>query len=632
MRLFTLVFFLFNSAILFAQTFELCKIMDNEMKQAKFKLNHKSNPATASYDIKYNRLELEINPEVKYIKGKVVTYFTTTDSIDAILFDLTDSLRVDSVVYHSVNVSFKRTVSNTVSAILPAVLPSGSLDSIEVYYQGVPNTNGLGSFVQSSYNGDSIIWTLSQPYGAQEWWPCKNSLTDKIDSIEIIVSSPLNYKTASNGILLKIDTINQNHAFHWKSTYFIPSYLIAISVANYDSYEEQVQLGNNTLLMNHYLFKDQTLIQSNDGLLSFMNLFDSLFGTYPFIKEKYGHASFVRGGGMEHQTMSFMGDYGGELKAHEVAHQWFGNKITCDSWSNLWLNEGFATYLTVLTYEFNTAHSSIYYPIALGGIKASAMTNPNGSVYKADTAIVANLFDDMVYAKGAYLLHMLRWKIGDNAFFQGIRNYINDPELAYSFASTNDLKQHLENASGVNLEEFFKDWFYGKGFPRYSTQWSQTNETLQLSINQQPTDPSVYFFNIPLPYRLIGPNLDTTIVVEPIYNNQLISVAISQQIDSIVFDPKSWVLAESNVSVGLKESNGAELGVELYPNPVLSGNSVEFKATHRIERIEVFSSTGKKVSAQFSNSFISTIGITPGLYFVKFWNTESFELKKLLVQ
>jgi len=596
-----------------------------EFEQGKYKQQQglKSLPQVSGYDVKSYRLDLQLDPTVNYISGSVVVYFeVTADSLSQFQLLLSDSMQVDSVYYAGVNTSYNHQ-NRIILVDLPQIIYSNSLDSIQVFYQGSPQSGGLGTFAQDTIpGGGEMIWTLSQPYGASDWWPCKDDLYDKADSVEIAVTTPLAYKVATNGLRQSIDTLGSQHRYTYKSSYPIASYLIAVAVGNYQFFEEHYQLGNDSLLIEHFLFPNETLSQSNDALEKWLLLFDSLFGEYPFIEEKYGHASFTRGGGMEHQTMSFMTGYGGELVAHELAHQWFGDKVTCANWQDLWLNEGFATYLTGLTYEFNVVHDSIYWPLVLDQWKQTIFQFPDQSVFRADTTDVSILFNPLAYQKGACFLHMLRWVSGDSAFFAGIRNYINDPQLEYGFATTADLKSHFEASSGKNLDEFFKDWFYGKGFPTYTTVWSQTNGRLDLQIEQLPSHPSVYFFNIPLPYKLHASGWDSSIVLNPRFSNERFTLNVGRSIDSLVFDPEGWILAQHDVVTGLADPIKAESSqIKVFPNPFK--NEISIEGVDLNDLIKLYDSKSRLIHQwNYKDRKVILPSLSKGAYFLKIETTD----------
>jgi aminopeptidase N len=457
-----------------------------------------------------------------------------------------------------------------------------------------------------------------------EWWPCQNNLYDKADSVKLIINTPLNYLAASNGLLKKVDTVGNEHRFHWKSNYPIATYLIALSITNYELTEEVVPIGNDSLLMQHYMYPNDSinLQRSKNTTIPFLHFFDSLFGTYPFIEEKYGHASFTFGGGMEHQTLIFMGSYGGELIAHELAHQWFGNKVTCGSWQDVWLNEGFATYLTMLTYEFGVVHDPFYYSVFLENTRQAAFNYPKQSVFRYDTSTVDTLFNHLTYQKGAASLHMLRWIVGDSAFFQGLKNYVNDSSLAYGFAKTKNLQMHLEQSSGMQLDEFFKDWIYGKGFPTYTLLWSQSNNQLQINVMQDQSDPSVYFFNMPIPIQLKGANIDTNIILNPRFSGDQFTFNISQDIDSLVFDPEKWILAQSDIISSLKQTENDDIELSLYPNPTNNILNINIDQPRRFKYIQITDLKGKVVHEQAFSRMLNVNKLASGKYFLHLINDE----------
>ncbi|MEQ8910194.1 MAG: M1 family aminopeptidase [Vicingaceae bacterium] len=549
--------------------FDFQKIINHEKQGHKGFLKSPPKQAGQFIDVHYYRLRLEVDPEVKYIKGAITTYFTATkDKLNKVSLNMSNTLLLDSAKRGNETVKALK-INQEVRLDLVDTLNAGDLDSLTIFYQGVPPTNGLGTFTQSSYNGiDSIIWTLSQPYGASEWWPCKNDLKDKADSVDIQITTTLGNQVASNGLLKKVDTSVNQHTFYWESRYPIATYLIAFAVTNYEVYQDTLHIRNKDLLLQHFQYPGDTvgIFNSLEYIDEFLIFYDSLFGEYPFIKEKYGHASCPFGGGMEHQTMSFMGGYGGEIMAHELAHQWFGNKVTCQSWKDLWLNEGFATYLTAITYDFSVVHDPYYWPIFLDGMQRAAFNYPHGSVYRPDTTNVQELFNGLVYHKGGYLLHMLRFQIGDSLFFQTLSNYVNDPQLTYGFASTQDFKRHLEQTTQRNFDEFFKDWFYGKGFPIYGIEWEQEGNELRLTITQTQTDPSVYFFDSPVPLKLFSNQWDSTLVLNPKFSGDQFSLPVNRQIDSIQFDPELWVLAKADIITDQKDYPLTHQ-LKIYPNP-----------------------------------------------------------------
>ena len=379
---------------------------------------------TANYDIKFHRMKFYIDPDVYRIEGEITTYFVPKTGIDKIKFDFTNIIGVDEVIYNGNSINFNQS-NDILTCTFPSELIENKLDSIKVIYSGIPEENN-DSFFRNHHNGVPIISTLSEPYGAKDWWPCKQDLTDKIDSIEVIIESPIKYRSVSNGLLLSENIIADKRTCIWKHKYPIPAYLIAISVTDYVDFTinyENIE-GNILPIQNHvYPENEASAKVSIEYTKKAMEIFETLFEIYPYSDEKYGHAQFSWGGGMEHTTVSFMGHFSEDLIAHELAHQWFGDKVTCGSWSDIWLNEGFATYLTGLTYEHYKGNFNGWLTNRISHITQST----GGSVYVNDTTSIGTIFSSRLsYSKGAMVLHMLRWKMGDELFCQAIKNYLKD--------------------------------------------------------------------------------------------------------------------------------------------------------------------------------------------------------------
>lgn len=528
------------------------------LNQGNYHLYRNAQSNTGNYDLKYHRLELNVDPDIHYIEGMICSYFVPTqDNFSSIQFDLYDNMTIDSVMYNGQELTHSFPNNTTLDIQFNQPLAINQVDSIKIYYQGAPFVDGFGSFEidQSDCSGDHpLMWTLSEPYGAKTWWPCKESLDDKIDSLDMIVRTPSQYRVASNGILVSESQNGSFKTYFWKHRYPIPAYLVAFAVAEYSVYSDFVPAFDNSpeIEILNYVFPCHfnSAQNSTPNLIPIFEYYIQTFGNYPYENEKYGHAECGFGGGMEHSTMSFMGGFGTSLMAHELAHQWFGDKITCGSWQDIWLNEGFATYLDGLTCEQGIGYTS------WENWKSSKINhvtgNDFGSTYVYDTTNVWNIFSSrLVYSKGALLLHMLRWVLGDDDFFNGVYNYINDPELAYDYARTRDLKAHLEGESGKNLTEFFEDWLYGQGWPEYDVHWSYSEdcEALFVQILQSHSAGQGSFFEMPVPIKFSNDTQDTLLIFN---QNSSDKTAFYRLLDfeptTVTFDPDLWLCATHSIN------------------------------------------------------------------------------------
>ena len=534
------------------------------------RLNNTTNRTLAAdnFDVKYNRCEWEVDPAAYYITGKVTVYFVPSVSANSISFDLMSSLTVDSIKQR--NTILTKLQSNNVLLInFPVSVNAGILDSVSIYYKGPPANTGFGSFVQTTHAGVPVIWTLSEPYGSRDWWPCKNGLDDKADSVDIIVTCPAAYKAAANGLLQSETLIagGTKKLTWWKHRYPIATYLVCFAVTNFSVFNNTVQLGSTALPMQTFCYPENLASFQNgtQNVLDALQLYHNNFGDYPFIKEKYGHVQFGWGGGMEHQTSTFVVSINEGLIVHELAHQWFGDKITCGSWEDIWLNEGFATYLASFYMENK-------YPANIINNRKNVINNitsqPGGSVLVDDTTSVGRIFNGRLsYNKGSYLMYMLRWKLGDSVFLNGLRQYQKDPKVIYGFAKTADLQRNLEQASGQNLTEFFKDWFKGQGYPTYRVEWTQIGSSnVKIKMNQITSHPSVDFFELPVALKFKNASQEKTIVVDNKTNGETFIRNIGFIADTVLIDPDYWLVTKNNTTIKLALSSTAS--IQVYPNPI----------------------------------------------------------------
>jgi aminopeptidase N len=592
---------------------------------------------TMNYDIRYHFLTIEVDPAVRYIKGNVKTCFVPlAENFSEIGFDLSSALQVDSVVYHGEKLNYVHT-SNKLLVNLSGESPKSVIDSIRVFYKGVPTSTGFGAFTISKHNSVPIMWTLSEPYGAMEWWPCKQSLNDKADSIDIVIVHPEGYKAASNGTLVSEIIRDGKVHTYWKHRHPITAYLVCFAVTNYSVYSDFVPMEeDNPIEIVNYVYPESLngAMSKTPATIDIMQFYNRMFIPYPFRNEKYGHAQFGWGGGMEHQTMSFMGSFGFDLIAHELAHQWFGNYITCAGWQHIWLNEGFATYCESLCHEFGISGTNwnIYKANEISYITSK----PGGSLFVYDTTSVNRIFDGRLsYAKGGMVVHMLRNEIGDTAFFKAIRNYLNDPLLANHYASTSDLQRHMESTCGKDLDYFFEDWVYGEGFPSYTVAWEQNEDKSGfVSFKQKQSHSSVSYFELNVPIRFYGEGKDTIIRFFNTFEGQEFPFDLDFRISGLTIDPDLWLITKGNRAEPLNINEMKE-EYKIGPNPVsgvftiLTGSIQQFESVYLTDsggrRVKVFGKTGFGKEFRFDLS-----DLKKGIYFIHLKGNNSEIREKII--
>jgi aminopeptidase N len=597
-----------------------------------------TNLEETNYDVFHQRLNLELNPGTNYIKGTIATKFRVLEnSVQSISFDMEKPLVVDSIIYNKEKITYTHQDSK-LNVLLPKVLNMGDIDSVSVYYQGVPKITGFEAFTNSNHSSGKIIWTLSEPMGAKTWWPCKQSLNDKIDSVDIIVSAPIGYTTAANGLLISEKLENGRNICHWKHRHPIAAYLVAVAVTNYSHYTDWITFNDGkTMPIENYVYPYYlSYAQSiSKEIIPIFKFYYDKFIPYPFVDEKYGHAQFGWGGGMEHQTISFMHNLNRNLMAHELAHQWFGDYITCRSWKDIWLNEGFATYLTALADENLLGKKALQ--DWLISARNTVTQLPDGSVYVYDTTNVDRIFSSRLsYQKGAYVLHMLRCEMGDDYFFQAIKNYLKDPRLANGYASTIDLRKHGEKVIGYSLEKFFQQWIYGEGYPIYSITWNQQADgVVNVKIDQTTSHSSVNFYEMHVPIRFLGSSKDTLVIFENKINGENFRFKTSEKLSAASFDPDNNLLAKSTVTLGSSLPHN-EMVIDIYPNPANGMLTVNFDKHYHVKNIWIYTLSGNKVIDAVQQKGIQqkiTLDISAlqnGMYFLKIETTKGWIIRKFV--
>lgn len=620
-------------------------IIESERKSAEALLSAgMQSVASGNYDVNHYRCEWQLDPAVRYIRGKITTSFTMIQAGNTITFDMVNQLVVDSVVYHGAKITYTRLPNNGLQVQFPANLNTATRDSVSVYYQGDPAGGGFGAFYQGLHSGVPVIWTLSEPYGAKDWWPCKDDLTDKADSIDILMTHPSVYTSSSNGMMTSRQAVaGGNVVTHFKHRYRIATYLVAIAITNYVVNNDTVRVGNKTYPFISYAYPESVgfffaqEIYAKDAF----RIFTQLFGEYPFANEKYGHTQFGWGGGMEHQTNSFMFNTSPNLSAHELAHQWFGDKVTCGSWQHIWLNEGFATYLTALFLQYG--FPSFYKPYLQNTMLGSVVSQPGGSVFVTDTSSTGRIFDGRLsYNKGGYVVHMLRWVLGDSAFFRGMRRYLEDPLLKYNFAKTADLQRNLEAESGKNLTTFFQKWVYGEGYANYNATWFQAagSPWVSLKLDQTTSHPSVQFYEMPVEIEFRNATQSTRRVVDHRTSGQIFSLNVGFAVDTVIIDPELWILAKTKTSVKTAVELLPPDDLQLYPNPSpgdatlrlrnASGNKLSVRlfnaAGQLIFRRDITTAVGAQVEVN-----IPFARYPKGVYFIDIQNDKNLKVRRKIL-
>jgi len=599
-----------------------------------------------AYDVTYYGLDLRLDiPQATIAGTTVIKGRAKVSGLATLDLNFTDNMAVTGAGGDGKNF----THANQLLQIgLRKALAVGDTFSVAVQYSGKPQTGGFQAFAFSYHDSAPIVSSLSEPYYAHSWFPCKDYPDDKADSADIKITVPSNLNAVSNGKLVSVtDNENGTHTFYWQERYPIAVYLISIAVSDYTHWTDVYTARDSTTMpVDYWIYPEiaataQHNLSKTPAMLSF---FSSIWGEYPFIREKYGQAQFSWYGGMEHQTCTSLGTltntFNEMLICHELAHSWWGNMITCANWKNIWLNEGFARYAEALW-------SENYY--GFSGLRdyMNYLNRPDrwisSGLYIYDTTSVDIIFNRLVYDKGAWVLHMLRGLVGDTQFFNILHAY--RARYAMQSVITEDFQGICEQVSGQDLSWFFQQWIYGRGQPHYKLYWSVsrndlTSWTLKVTINQIQT--TTTYFKMPLQLLIRTAGGDTNVVILDSLKTQTFNIFCTHQPESVVLDPNSWVL--KNVTYSSIEPEFEDIPTrfrlaEPYPNP--------FNATVRFSiacpndvtgRLTVLDLTGREVAVLASGRFRrgthqqvwNPTTQSAGLYFISF-KTEQLSLQRKIL-
>jgi aminopeptidase N len=509
-------------------------------------------------DITHYFIVLEFIPTTQGVTGSVtVTGKSLVNGFQNLVLDLMANMNVTIVRRSGINLAFTRP-GNLIDITLDQPFNAGQSFAVQVLYNGIPDATGFGSIDWTKTGSGppgAMVSTLSEPEGARTWWPCKDRPDDKA-TVEERWTVPSAWTATGNGLLTNTIVNGAKTQYTWVLHDPIPTYLVSIAATAYSKFSQTyTKLGGGTMAIDHYVYPEHlTNAQiSFTPLPSMITFYAQKFGEYPFVEDKYGMSEFPWGGAMEHATNTSYGwrlidgshkyDY---VMAHELSHQWWGDSVSPQTWADIWLNEGFATYSEALWAENLGGPGS--YRSYMNSFWRSSFTGP---VYNP-----TDLFGSTVYDKGGWVQHMLRHVVGDTNFFNALRDwYANNADGTGNTA----LYQATQEARyGATLDVFFQQWVYGTGQPRYEYGWTTAdlgNGTYRnyVRINQTQTTAGLFTMPVDLTLYTAGGN-----EVRTVMNTQLdqdFTLDTTEPLTGIVLDEQDWILKESRTVVPLTDTD-----------------------------------------------------------------------------
>lgn len=565
------------------------------------------------FDMMHYRLDLSAAMTNDALQGRCEMRLRLKEHVDSLVLNAV-GLALDTVLVDGVHrTAVIDTARETFTILLNGTRLAGETLHITIDYRRLQSYRRQSSRQGYYFFRDTIGlpanlgYTFSEPSDARLWFPCYDQPWDKATA-ELHLTVPNGYIAASNGKLLGItNNGNGTDTWHWHQVQPIATYLLCMTISRFSiSHLPYVTSTGDTIALQYYTWNAPPFVDSAwtaaflPTVRSMVSAFAQRFGEYPF--DKYGMTAIVPFGylGMEHQTLTTMNRYyatSHRVVSHELAHQWWGDDVTCGTWADIWLNEGFATYSealwrehlggadslkkymrdTLATFQFVSWQGAIYDPVGQG----------------------FNLFDQVVYTKAAWVLHTLRGVVGDSAFFQWLRAYRS--RFAGKSAITNELKEVADSVFGGDMSWFFNQWIYGRGWPQYASLFTWSADTLTLTIRQQQ-DASWQTFTMPIRIRAYHGDMHTDFLVWDSLRVQTFHLPLTVQPDSVVLDPDGWILKQIVPPTSVQSDESGPIVVHLdqnYPNPFNPSTTIMFtiakRATKAPVTLKVYDVLGREV-------------------------------------
>ena len=507
--------------------------------------------------VQAEHVKLEVRPDFrrKKLYGKVSTQFRAKIAgVSAVDFDAVE-LDIKGVKFRKTNLKFSQAYGKLYTS-LGREMKEGEKFTIDIEYSCTPRRGIFFNLPDKEYPNRPIqAWTQGESDESRFWFPSIDDPNVKVTS-EVIATVPKKFVAVSNGKLVSQKTNRDGtRTIHWSNEIPHSVYLISLVAGEFSELKDSY----DGIPITYYVPKgrEEDAKRTFANTLEMMKFFSKNIGLkYPYPKYSQVTVADFIFGGMENTSATTltdsclldkraMIDYNSdELIAHELAHQWFGDLITCRDWANAWLNEGFATYFEALYHEHHLGSNEFVYKMLL---EAEEYVGEDRERYRR--SIVTNVYEDSVelfdrhlYNKAALVLHMLRFVLGDGQFWRAIRHYVHKHKMQN--VTTEDFRRAIEEATGRNLEPFFEHWFRKSGYPefRVSYEWNESSKTAKVTVNQnQVTNGETPVFMLPVEIAITAGKRKIH-RVEIKEKQQTFLFPLNEAPSAVELDPSNWIL------------------------------------------------------------------------------------------
>ncbi|MCE1163905.1 MAG: T9SS type A sorting domain-containing protein [Bacteroidetes bacterium] len=613
-----------------------------------------------SYDVQKYTLNLDIyncfKTSAKTFTGSEIMSFRVDSSLSSIQLNAVySSIGIDSVRLNggAALVFSHSSSTNLLTVTLDRTYNINEMVTLYIKYHH--NNVSDGSFNV----GSGYVYTDCEPEGAREWFPCWDRPSDKA-TFDIKVKVPSNVNIGSNGRLADSVVSADTIWYHWISRDPLSTYLAVLTgKTGYNVsivWWHKISNPNDSIPIRLYYSTGENIAPTRDAIADMTTYYSQMFGEHPY--EKNGFASVSSyGGGMENQTLTTISPSWSSVNyliSHEYGHQWFGDLITCGTWADIWLNEGFATYLEALYYEHTSGYAA-YKNSIVGNANSYMGSNPGWPIYNPSWAIttppVGTLFNGAItYDKGACVLHMLRYTIGDSLFFAGLKAYATDTvNFKFKNAVTDDFTAKMSSVAGQDLTWFIEEWVKQPNHPAYQNTYGISNlggGSWRVNFKASQTLSNTTFHKMPIVIKVsFTSGSDSLIRVMNDVNNQTFLFTFNRQPTAVVFDPNNdIVIKTATLTVGvnnLENEVPKDFSLEQnFPNPFNPETSIKFGIPkNAFVTLKIFDATGREIAALLNeqrSAGVYTVewkasSYPSGVYFYTIKAGEFSETKKMLL-
>ncbi|HZT05061.1 MAG TPA: M1 family metallopeptidase [Steroidobacteraceae bacterium] len=507
-------------------------------------------PAEPGLQVEHYGLQVSFDAVAQTISGvSVLTLSWERSPQGRLTVDMADSLSARAVRLDGKPVGYEHQGSKLL-VTLPPALSTGREHVLEVSYGGKPNPRYLHFHTVA---GEPAIASYGLPFSAMGWWPTLDEPLFKAAGADVILTAPQGTMAISNGTLIGTEYLpDGRRRFHWRERSPIYPDVISATIGPYDIIDARYRSeSGRTIALHYYVYPaDKARAEPEFAAVpDILRVYESLFGPYPFAREKYGIAEVPFPSFREHQTVPSLGrdlilgtaeawdlHSVGNVIAHDMAHQWFGDSLTPRRWSDVWLNEAFANYAVALWHERRGGEAA--YRRFMRSLDAGSFS---GSVYIAPDRPAEELLTYVTFNKGAWVLHMLRHIMGDERFFAALHGYVQ--ANSGGLVDTGTWRAACEHAYGQSLGWFFAEWVYGQGRPALRMSWNAIPQTggFQSHVTIEQTQAG-QVFTMPVDVEWTGAGRSGRQTVWLRQRRQDFTLSTPAAPSRVILDPDHWLL------------------------------------------------------------------------------------------